>query len=103
MNEPAADLGGGEGRSEPGTEPSEAFGIDDPLTLDGRQTTLREEHQRGKVALVRGNLRASASRRTFAYWAIVRIDRDAAAQFRISKDDFKLLAGSPSGRRRVHA
>jgi hypothetical protein len=38
------------------TEVSGDFGIDDPITLRGHQTTLREEYQQGNVALVRGNM-----------------------------------------------
>ena len=71
----------------------DAFGIDDSITLGGRQTTLREEHQVGKVALVR-NLVAQPHQQPSAYWAIVRKDLETAAKFQISKNDFKLLSGS---------
>jgi hypothetical protein len=68
-------------------------GIDDPITLGGRETTLREEYQRGKVTLVRGNLGTHASDGPFAYWAVVRTEREGAERFRISSGDFKLLSG----------
>ena len=77
---------------------SDAFGIDDPITLGERQTTLREEHQLGKVALVRGNLVVQPRKQPLAYWAVLRQDWETAARFQISKDDFKLLGGRFPGR-----
>jgi hypothetical protein len=74
------------------TATTEAFGIDDPIMLGGRQTTLREEHQIGKVALVR-NLVAQPHKQPSAYWAILRTDGETAAKFQISRNDFKLLSG----------
>ena len=71
---------------------AESVGIDDPITLGGRQTTLRIEHGLGKVALVRGNLMVQP-RQPLAHWALVRKDWESVEQFRISAADFKLLNG----------
>ena len=68
-------------------------GIDDPISVAGRQTTLRAEYQLGKVTLVRGNRGPVIGQNLFGHWAMVQKDWESTEQFQISSNDFKLLSG----------
>ena len=75
------------------TSAAERVSIDDPITLGGRQTTLRQEYQLGKVALVRSTREPATSSQSRVYLAVVRQEWESIVEFRISKEDFKQLSG----------
>lgn len=66
------------------------IGLDDQITFGGEDTTIRKEHQAGRVKSIRGNKGPTVGKDTFGHWAVI-----DGHSFPVSQEDFAFLRGEP--------
>jgi len=74
-------------------EGKKLFELDEKINLAGRITTLREQHQNGKLYTIRGNNGPVFSKDPVGHWAVVMKEANSTEQFGISEADFQYLRG----------